>query len=504
MGQNILKNAFGKIKLPDDTKNEVWQNLRKAAEGSACNFTEKGKEKQCQKKFLLQKWCVASLCVCLIAILFIHIQREGSIAEALHKLWSGGDNPQEIVKQTANYAFNGLDMAEFIDCNEERILFASSMGLIIYDRQQKNVVGTIDLKEIGCFYFDDGNPATRFLPEKDRLTIYNHHDKKTKQESSYIYNLSQCRSLSPEEVKDLKPERTETISDSLEKRWNAYQKKCQRDTYESETYTQYGEEILRRESWIFSRHSISWAGTNDETYLSVLAFSAVENADKTSAKTEYRFVLYTKNLDTGKIMEEPLELKAEMPGTQKEPSLPDYKYKTDDPVAKTLADCAIKDPTLFNGTYYNVGIPYETHYPEDTLILPVINIYETRETKGYTKVYGNFTIRGFKRSGNMLCETGLSSSFTGYGCAYLRKSAQGYTLEKIVHPRDGSYMIEDMTAMCDGDETLSKKMYKKYTARGREIEHKEIIRMIKDYVSVNKLDILYYKEDLKSPLKLDF
>lgn len=65
-------------------------------------------------------------------------------------------------------------------------------------------------------------------------------------------------------------------------------------------------------------------------------------------------------------------------------------------------------------------------------------------------------------------------------------------------------MIEDMAAMCDNDITLSQQMYKKYSSKGQEIRRKEIIRMIKDYISTNKLNIQYYKEDLQSPIKLDF
>jgi len=503
MGQNILKNAFGKIKLPDKTKNKVWQNLRNAAGEPAYHLSETKQKTPRPKNALIQKWCIASLCVCLVTVILVYVQSGGSIAGALKKLWDNTGNPQEVVDQTVNYAFHGLDMAEFIDCNEERVIFASTLGLILYDRKQKRVVGTIDLKEIGCYYFEDDIPTTRFLPEKDRLTIYNHHNK-NRQESSYIYDLSQCRSLTAGEVKALKPVRTEIISDSLDKRWAAYQKESRRDTYETEVYAIFGEELLSRESWIFSPHAILWKGTNDGTYVSTLAVSSVKDNDRTSGKTEYRFFLCTKDVNSGKSTEELLELRAELPDTQKKQSLPDYKYKTEDPIVKALADCAIKDPTLFNGVYYDVGITCETHYPDDTLILPVINIYEIRETKKYTKVYGDFSICECKRSGNMLYETGLSSGFTGYGCAYLQKNSHGYEVEKIVHPRDGSYMIEDMAAMCDNDITLSQQMYKKYSSKGQEIRRKEIIRMIKDYISTNKLNIQYYKEDLQSPIKLDF
>jgi hypothetical protein len=58
--------------------------------------------------------------------------------------------------------------------------------------------------------------------------------------------------------------------------------------------------------------------------------------------------------------------------------------------------------------------------------------------------------------------------------------------------------------MCDDDITLSQQMYKKYSSKGQKIQRKEIIRMIKDYISTNKLNFQYYKEDLQSPIKLDF
>lgn len=504
MGPNLLKNAFGKMKLSDDTKDAVWRRLEEADRGSADSLTILKRKQRSPKRVLIQRWCLASLSVFVIAAAVIHIQTGGSIAEALQKLWKTEDTSQEVVEHTVSYPFNGLDGAELIDCNEERVIFASTMGLILYDRKEKRVVGTIDLKEIECFYFDGDSPSTRFLPEGDHLTIYNHRENKDKQEASYHYDLSQCRFLKSGEARALKPDKTEPVSDSLEKRWLSYTKRSRRDTYESETFAQYDEELLKRETWNFSRHSISWKGTGGDRYLSVLAVTAVNNENKPSDKTEYRFLLCTKNVDTGQSTEESLALRAEMPDSSKERTLPAYEYKTRDPITRALADCAKNDPTLFCGTYYDVGISYETHYPEDTLILPVISIYEVKETKRYTKVYGSFSTLGLKQYGSMLCDTGLLSGTTGYGCAYLKKTPHGYTVEKIVHPRDGSYIIADMTAMCDGDEALSKRLYKRDSNKGHDIRQKEILRMIKEYVTANDLDIQYYKEDLESPVKLDF
>ena len=122
----------------------------------------------------------------------------------------------------------------------------------------------------------------------------------------------------------------------------------------------------------------------------------------------------------------------------------------------------------------------------------MIRIYAVKEGKNYMKVYGEFSTLGLARSGDVLYEVNFPG-MTGYGCAYLKKTAGGYAVEKVLHPRDGAYYAEDMLAMCDGDQKLYRKVSKK-NERGGKLYQEEVWKMVEEYVEDNGLPVKYFKQ----------
>lgn len=499
MGQNMWKDAFAEIDLSAEIKEKVWNRIVQVeSERKSGNYMKNHK-----KKFW-GRWAVAAVALCLfLGIVFVNIYTEGKLVKALQRLWKVEESSQEVVEHTVSYPFDSLSAPRLIDCQKERIILASSMGLIVYDRGEKRVVGTIDLKEIDCCYFERETLLTRFLPEGDWLTIYNHRAGKKVQGTSYIYHLAECRSLEEGEVKALKPAKTATVSSSLEKRWKKYDRQHCRDIYDGSVYSKYRTllEKKRKEGCLFSEKALYWKDKAGKRYFSCLAFRLEGNDSAKSGKSECRFVLCSGDRDTGEQAEEKLEMKAEMSDVTREEALPAYEYQTDDPVRKALADCAKENFTLYNGCYYGVGIYPEIRYPKGKLLMPVIDVYHVKEGKKYTKVYGVFSAIVLSRFGNMLCETDTCWLRECYACAYLKKDSAGYKVVKIAHPRDASHLMEDVKAMCDGDGKLAERLYKRYERSGQRL-HKKVVRMIGEYVSDNQLDIQYYQLEGENPVKI--
>lgn len=500
MEQNIWKNAFKKLELTEETKERAWEVIvKKDAERRGNPDGMPGREKMGRKRFLPGRWAVAAVaCSFLLGIVLIHIQTEGKFAEVLQRMWKVDKPSQEVVEQTVSFQFDSRNAPELIECSEERLIFASAMGLIVYDRGQRRVVGTIDLKEIGCFYMEEDSIMTRFLPEGDRLTIYNHESGKKARGNCYIYDLAECRSLEKGEVKALEPGETVPVTSSLEKRWKKMAKKSQRNTYENKIYVNFRDNMEREGKIILGGRTISWNSEKGEKYYSCLAFRVLDSVVGKAGKRECCFILYSKNRDTGELEKESVKLKVYMPDTAEEDKLPAYEYRTDDPIKKALADCAKDNLRLYIGSCYGAGKLLDFNYPEDMPILPVISIYEVREGRKYTKVYGEFIALGLNRSGNVLYDAYIPYfPADGYGCAYLKKTADGYTVKKIVHPNDGSVWPEQMLAMCDGDKKLLKKVEKAHKNCRR-----DSLKMVEEYVSANGLDIRYFKWDGGDLVKL--
>lgn len=496
MEQDIWKNAFDQLKLTEETKEQVWEGIVQKSSGK--EREARGRHRGRHGRASLGMWAVAALaCSFLLGIVLINIQTEGKILKAVQGIWKVDRPSKEIVEQTT-LQFDSIDAPKLVDCSKDRLLIASTMGIVVYDREQDRVSGTIDLKSIGCFYVDndweEDSVKTRILPEGDRLTIYNHPAEGKAQGDCYLFNLAECRSAERGEVKALEAEKRVPVTDALEKRWKEYDKVSRKSTFDSKIYVHFRPQLKREAEGsgiIFTSQVISWRDENQEKYYSALAYAVAKVQDGGQGKKEQRFLLYSKNRDTGEMEERVLKLKANMPD-DKEERLPAYQCSWKNPIRKALADCAGDNIVRYLGKYYGRGrkrhFAQDEPYPEGTPVLPIIRIYAVKEGKNYTKVYGEFSTLGLARSGDVLYEV-YFPGFTGYGCAYLKKTAGGYAVEKVLHPRDGAYYVGDMLAMCDGDQ----KLYQKVVSGRKKGKGKSYQEMVEEYVEDNGLPVKYFR-----------
>lgn len=503
MEKNIWKNAFGRLEMPAEVKEEIWERFEKEVKGG--NYNESGKRiRGCRGVphvcRYAGRWVMAAVIISFIGILTANLQTGGRIVEALQKLWKVEQGSQEIVEHSVDYhiTLDGEFAPNLIECSDKRIVFASSVGLIVYDRTLKQVVGTVDLQEIESFQFDDTFGATRFLPEGDKLTIYNRKDGTAIGKGyivagdCYVYDLAQCSLVERGEIKALKPVEVTPATDALQSRWREKVK-----NFRKKTVSEYKDRENIFTDCMHSKYSLRWEALNGKKYSSCLVIPDVKESD-TQAK-KYQLLVYHKDLETGEIEKEFLELLADMPESAGEEKLPEYQYTGNDLLVKALTDCAKEDWKVYCGYNYSLGTSYVPEFREEAVIIPVIHIYQVKEGGKYTKVYGLFTYLDVVRHKRMLYDSDGASSGNRLGCAYLEKTSDGYHVNKIVHPLDG-HILEDMEALCNGNKKMAEKLVNRDKTKDREAEEQKLLR---EYVNANHLDIRYYNPSAGNPIEID-
>lgn len=499
MEQNLWKNTFGKLKMPEESKEKIWKELNHAEISGKIRTTNKDNRHfppHCRPL----KWALAGIAVCFIGITAANFQTKGKIVEAFQKLWKVEKDSQKIVEHTVDYhiTLDGEFAPNLIECSEKRIVFASSIGLIIYDREMKRVVGTVDLQEIESNYFDDSLGATRFLLEENMLTIYNRKDSTAEGKgyivsgNCYAYDLTECSSVENGEIKALKPVEIAPATEKLQQRWKETVRKSRKNVFNEYKGM---EDIF--EGRMHSRYSLHWKASNQKDYSSCLVIAGTEKTDMPTA--EYQIMIYHKDLETNEVIKENLELMADMPEASRDEKLPEYEYTGNDLLMKALTDCARDNWKVYCGYNYSLGTSYVPKFREEAVILPVIHIYQIKEGEKNIQVYGLFTYMDVVRHKSMLYDSDGCGSGNRLGCAYLEKTSDGYKVKKIVHPLDGN-TLEDMTALCGGDKKMAEKLVHHDSTKDRE---KEEIRLLREYVDANQLNIHYYKASAANPVKLD-
>lgn len=487
MERNIWKDAFGKLEMSTESKEKIWESLEQKKE-QADRVT--GNKRS--QKFTPKKWIAAAIiCICFLGITLIEVFTDGKIVDAVEKLWKVEESSQRVIEHTVDYrvTLDGFYAPELIECSEKRIIFASSMGVIIYDKEKRRVAGTIDLQEIESnFLFCIDPTTTRFLQEGEQLVVYNEDSEEEKvQGNCYVYDLTQCSSLESGEIVALKPIEITPATDELIYMWKEKMKKFQKKT--DKEYKNIEDVFCR---W-HSKYCLRWKTADGEEYSSCLTITDMGNGNNPK-DSKYVFEVYHKNLKTNQVAKEVLELTADIIDSTTEEKLPEYEYTGDDLVLKALSECARDNLKLYHGySTMNPGAYWDPELADDAIALPVINIYEIKEGKKYTKVYGKFAFIDVVRYGNLLYDSDSSDSGYGgaLGCAYLQKTSDGYKVKKIVHPGDGAAWLEGMIELCDGDEEFAKKLI--YIDDDGEKLKQEMVRVIKEYVKINQMDIRYYK-----------
>lgn len=480
MEEKRWKQVFDNIMLSPEEKETLWTQLKQRT------------EKRPVRRSVLRVAAMLAVMICagIGATLIVDGFTGGRLASALSGIWRADRESEQIVETVTDYYHMRLDSVyapELIECSDERVIFANSFGLVVYDRKRQCLSGTIDLEKIQCNYFNADTLQTKFLIRGDMLTVYNLSGKKVSGDC-YVFDLNACRNKE-NGIVALEPVETRKASHKLEKEWKK-QSKNRVSTWES--YVREKDEDLSVAK-MYSEYSLQWESGDRTGYSSFLVIDEKAGEEGTPWLT-----LYHRCSGEDTVIKETLNIRVDGIDTAKAKDLPAYRYMGKDPIERALAECFENDRKRYAGQYITGGKTYDaiagTQSGNADLTLPLVDIVGVKKGKKYTKVYGTFRWLCCSLSGKTLYESDCSG---GIGAAYLKETEDGYTVKKILCPRDGSMYTEDLKVFCEGDEEMAAKIM------DNDINISRIaVRVLKQYVKQNKLDIRYYKEFGWDPYEL--
>jgi hypothetical protein len=166
--------------------------------------------------------------------------------------------------------------------------------------------------------------------------------------------------------------------------------------------------------------------------------------------------------------------------------LPEFAYQGDDEIMKLVCDYMIKNRNEYE--YLENGGIY-IYVPEPVIV-------KTVRTGNDLFIFGNFWWETYYRNGNTLMSDSGSEMparlhFVSYGNG-------SYIFKDKEVAGDGSYYGTSIREFCEGYQVDPQKLMDTAEA------HKKIrIKMLRDYVKQNHLDIQYYKDYGWDPVALD-
>jgi len=447
--RDVLKAEFQKLNPCNEQKEKIWNHLEK-------------KEIVHKKVYVHKGLITAVIVMCVMTGVGVDMATGGNAIAAIQNIFRRQDEKdkksKEIVNQVIRIQEKDSRFApDIFYLSEKHIIFGTIRGLVIYDRKNAQVLGTVDLQEIDCYYFNGfgGKRKTRVLVKDDKLIIYNAIDNQLKGEY-YIFLLEQDRQqLLSEKRNNLKSLK------KINKQWEKEQEEKYRMT--SEVFQEslfLREEIIKKE-WedsgrmsLYSESSIEWKGNNGEELFSCL------RVDK-----DGQFIIHTKNIITKKEEQEKLNLKSEP--MEKDIKLPSFVYHGNDKIENAIFE-----------KYYGEMQVEGTLIPMPTIVEKVIKGNEI-------KVFGIFRYGVYTKTGKVLEEV---SSGSLIGCIILKKVDGNYQIKKIEQPRDGALLYEDLKKITEGYPSVYKKMEKLVRISNQKKAKK---KWMKYYIQSTELELEY-------------
>lgn len=500
MQDKKMKEIFEDLNPTLEQSKRMWQRIEAASKKSGKGNTSKIKT---------MKYVVAAgLAVAVLTAsgFGINAATDGKVQEVITKVLHPKGS-QEIVKEAQKIQTNGIEVyasdIQYVD--ENLLVFGNLRGILVYDRQKEQLLGTIDTQAIDCIYFDGNEKQTCVVKKDDTIAVFN-----TKAGNAYgeyhIYELQ-----SDEEgalLLDEEGKQSELFEEYLAQ-WKREQKQ-RIDTFDSfysieeirvliDSYGN-GDEIM------YSRDSVCWSDAKGQQNASFLVIQ------------EGTYVLYTVNQENEEIEKQPLQLMAGnvssitgeyLTSGEKEDidnredaevkehaegveniedaeqigGLPAFEYIGDDPAVKAICEYLYEEQ---KGAYYET---------EESVWIPGFVILKQVDKKGEHLVFGNFWSENYIRIGNILesCSGGEMPA-----CFHLRKTEQGYEVISYECAKDGSDYVPSIKTFTRGYPGLYPKFFKDREKKCKEAK-KAYLQM---YVEEHQLDIQYYKEYGWDPVSL--
>lgn len=467
------------FELAEGQKQQIWDSIQQKRQ-----IEKPGKKKPGSMAGKGLVAAAAAACVVLVGMGSVHIVSGTKAAEAI--LWAGGGEILDSIRklcgmepESAEILQNMTPEAEvyappLLDCDEGRVVFTNSRGMVVYDRGRQNVTATIDLQDIGCNYFTVDSLQTKVIIEDSRIRIFNTKAGRVTG-SCYVYQLPGHADA----VENLKPEKVIKAEDSLQDEWEQKMNSRYYDTFAnlgSETVEAWGRE--KGQDTKYSKDSVSWM-KEGKRYFSCLLLQGGE------------YQLYTQNQDTGENSTEPLRISISKDAADlvKDANfLPEFVYTGDDKIMKAICDYLVeKEKGRYDEAEGSISYTF----------IPAPVIYDTVEENGELKVFGNFYGSHYYKNGNILEESGGGEM---PACIHLKEENGSYQVVRMERTGDGSYYIKGIREFCKGYADI----YEKFFDSGQtdELRKQMETAMIGQYVADNQLDIRYYHAFGWDPVEL--
>lgn len=383
-----------------------------------------------------------------------------------------------------------------LDCNERRVIFATSRGMVIYDRIEQRTIQTIDLQEIGCNYFTTDSLTTKVLADGNQIQIFNVKNGKV-QGNCYRYEIPEhsdtidgvlepmdaapaedARHQLSDAMPLLEPVEITAAEDALLQQWEQKMSGRFQDTFDL-----VGEDTI--DAWHssdepvkYSEAAVSWS-KNQEAYFSCLLLKG---------KDWKEYQLYSWNQASGESQTEPLQITVSGEAarqSQDANALPKFIYTGDDAVLKAVCSYLVEEEA-------------DPHWKSPLYaLIPAPVIYDTVKEDGVTKVFGNFWHFYYYKNGNTLEDDGGGEMPM---CIHLKEENGAFTVAQVEETGDGAYYAEGIQKFCEGHPDIYQRFF--------DYENNQMLRdkirkeLLEQYVTDNQLDIRYYHSFGWDPVEL--
>lgn len=459
MERDKWKQAFEQMNPSEEKKEELWERVIAQANTRR------------NKKGI--KYTAAVILILLAAAVTgmgINAATNGALASVVRQSligeWLGLASSEEIVDKADDLASEGTDLyaPEILYVDEEFVMFGNLRGILIYNRKQDKIVGTIDTQRIDCMYFDGGKMQTCVVKEDDHVRIFNEKEG-VQQGDLYSYSLSDAGKTESVVKKGQKPEMYEHYYAFWKSERKQYTDTFRR--FSADTRMAFLFDVRADEPYTaYSEKSKKWEDKKGRTRIT---FLSVVNET---------YWLYTFLPEADQWEKQELHLQKTGVHKKKEKErLPEFVYTGKDPYI---------EPIL---SYFRKPDP-DDPVSGETVWIPEFMIVEEIVNEGEVCVFGCFGSTNYRQTKMVLEARGGAG--TNPACVHLKATPEGYKVDRVDQPRDGAFYCDDIKKFTKGHPGLYKKMMDVIRSDKKKKQARE--KYLKMYIKHNKLDIRYYKD----------
>ena len=464
--KNTIRSYLNGCQLPDDARQQIWQNVHR-------------KETRRTRGFMRKVPGAAAIFVCILFVGGMGVDAAGggkvaeSVQQTIRKICGMEPESAEIIQNMTPEA--EVYAPPLLECSDRRLIFATSRGMVIYDRTGDRIAATIDLQETDCRYFRAETLSTKVITDGDRLRIFNTKNRKV-QGDCYEYDLSVLKTQA-DTVVNLGPAKVRKAADGLADQWE--------ETMAGRYLQSFGNVDARTmEQWQndengnikYSEYAVAWQSSG-KRMLSCLLM----------VKEAYQ--LYTWEPDSGKatVADLQMDLPEEADKVRRDKNtLPQFVYSGKDKIMKVICDYITDEGT---------GESYLR--PGQSVTIPAPLIYKTVRENGELKVFGNFWSFSYYRNGNTLeNESGGEMP----ACIHLKKENGDWKVAQVELTGDGAYYKPGIEKFCEGYPEIIRQYFDYDT--NQKLQEQMRKKLVEQYVTDNGLDIRYYHDFGWDPVEL--